>query len=164
MNVSGLSRPPARGFTIVELLVTVVIVSILASAAFPMAELTIKRNKEQELRRTLLQLREALDAYKQAADQGHVMLQPGESGYPHSLESMVDGVVDAKSPAGVRLYFLRRVPRDPFSEDAAVAASETWGKRSYASSHAQPKAGADVYDVYPLDTGIGLNGIPYREW
>jgi general secretion pathway protein G len=152
------------GFTIVELLVTVVIVGILASAAFPMAELTIQRNKEQQLRRDLMQIREALDAYKQAADQGRILLTAGESGYPHSLDTLVDGVVDAKSATGARLYFLRRVPRDPFAADTLMPPAETWGKRSYASTAADPKEGVDVYDVHSLDTGSGLNGIPYRLW
>lgn len=157
-------RRRAGGFTIVELLVTVVIVGILASVAFPMAELTMQRNKEQQLRRDLVQLREALDAYKQAADHGRILLAAGESGYPHSLESLVEGVVDAKSPTGARLYFLRRIPRDPLSTDAQIPPAATWGKRSYASSAADPKEGVDVYDVYSLDAGSGLNGIPYRLW
>jgi len=154
----------AAGFTIIELLVTVVIVGILASVAFPMAELTIRRNKEQQLRRDLLQLREALDAYKKAADQGRIALAADESGYPRSLESLVDGVVDAKSPTGARIYFLRRIPRDPLASDDIVSASETWGKRSYASTADDPKEGRDVYDVYSLDSGSGMNGVPYRLW
>lgn len=154
----------AGGFTIIELLVTVVIVGILASITFPMVELTMLRNKEQQLRRDLLQLREALDAYKKAAEQGHIALLAEESGYPHSLEALVEGVVDVKSPIGARIYFLRRIPRDPFATDADVAPAATWGKRSYASTADDPKEGRDVYDVYSLDTGNGLNGIPYRLW
>jgi len=153
-----------RGFTIVELLVTVVLVSILASAAFPMAELAVQRNKEQELRRVLREIRDALDAYKQAGDEGKILRKVGESGYPRTLQALADGVVDAKSPTGAKLYFLRRIPRDPLSTDAGVSAAQTWGKRSYASSPDDPKEGEDVYDVYSLSTGTGLNGIPYREW
>lgn len=153
-----------RGFTIVELLVTVVIVSILASAALPMAELVVQRNKEQQLRRDLLQLRSALDAYKQASDQGRVMVESGASGYPPSLQALVDGVVDAKNPHGARLYFLRRIPRNPLVSDPAAPAEAGWGKRSYASPANEPRDGIDVYDVYPLDSGVGMNGIPYREW
>lgn len=147
-----------------ELLVTIVIVGILASAALPMAELVHRRNKEQELQRDLMQIREALDAYKQAADQGHILLTVGESGYPHTLQTLVDGVVDAKSPVGGPLRFLRRVPRNPLFEDMTVPAEDSWGKRSYASSAKDPKEGMDVYDVYPPESDIGLNGISYRDW
>ncbi|MTV40561.1 type IV pilin protein [Duganella radicis] len=159
----GVSRS-AAGFTIVELLVTVVIVGILSSVAFPMVELTLQRNKEQELRRDLLELREALDAYKKAADQGRIAVAAGESGYPRSLEVLVDGVIDARSPVGDRIYFLRRIPRDPFATDTTTPPSSTWGKRSYASTAENPKEGNDVYDVYSLEPGNGLNDVPYRQW
>jgi general secretion pathway protein G len=162
---SGLTRlAPARGFTIVELLVTIVIVSILASAALPMAELALRRSKENELRRSLLQIREALDAYKRASEQGRVAMKPGESGFPASLDALADGVPDTASPTSAKLFFLRRVPRDPFYADNAVPAAATWGKRSYASDPDKPKEGADVFDVYSLDPGVGLNGIALREW
>lgn len=152
------------GFTIVELLVTVVIVSILASAAFPMAELAVKRNKEQALQHALLQLRDALDAYKAAWDEGRIAHQPGDSGFPRTLETLVEGVPDAKSTSGARLLFLRRIPRDPFNTDLRVPASKTWGKRSYVSTFDSPKEGVDVYDVYSLSIGTGFNGQTYREW
>lgn len=153
-----------RGFTIVELLMTIVIISILASAAFPMAELAIQRNKEQDLRRALREIRLALDAYKQAGDEGRIARKAGESGYPRTLESLVDGVTDAKNPTGAKIYFLRRIPRDPFFRDASVPPASTWGKRSYASSPDDPKEGDDVYDVYSMTPGSGLNDVPYREW
>jgi general secretion pathway protein G len=152
------------GFTIVELLVTVVIVSILASVAFPMMEFTVQRGKEQDLRRALREIREALDTYKRAGDEGKIMHKVGESGFPYSLEVLVDGVPDAKSPTEAKVFFLRRIPRDPFFPDAKITASKTWGKRSYASSADEPKEGKDVYDIYSLSTGTGLAGIPYREW
>jgi general secretion pathway protein G len=152
------------GFTIVELLVTIVIVSLLASIAFPMVELSVQRNKEQELRRSLREIREALDAYKQAGGEGNILRKVGESGYPPTLETLVEGVTDAKSPTGAKIYFLRRIPRDPFFPDVSVPAAKTWGKRSYESSADEPKEGKDVYDVYSLSTGTSLSGIPYREW
>jgi general secretion pathway protein G len=153
-----------RGFTIVELLVTLVMVSILASAALPMAELVVQRNKEQELRRALREIRDALDAYKQAGDEGRMLRKVGESGYPPTLASLVEGVTDVKSPTGARMYFLRRISRDPFFNQGDVPAVQTWGKRSYASSADDPKEGDDVYDVYSVSPKAGLNGIPYREW
>lgn len=162
-----LSAPPMRGmrgFTIVEMLVTVVLVSILASAAFPMAELVVKRNKEQELRLALREIREALDAYKQATEDGRVARKATESGYPLTLESLVEGVPDAKNPVGSKIYFLRRISRDPFIDDRSVSAANTWGKRSYASGADDPKNGDDVYDVYSVSAAVGLNGISYREW
>lgn len=157
-------RPSQRGFTIVELLVTVVIVSTLASVALPMAELTVQRNKEQELRWALREIREALDAYKQAGDEGRIARNASESGYPPTLEALVEGTTDVKSPSGTKIYFLRRIARDPFSADMSVPAAKTWGKRCYAASADNPKEGGDVFDIYSSSSGMGLNGIPHREW
>ncbi|EJL90071.1 prepilin-type N-terminal cleavage/methylation domain-containing protein [Herbaspirillum sp. CF444] len=157
-------RAGQEGFTIVELLVTIVIVSILASAAIPMAGLVAKRNKEAELRRSLREIRLALDSYKKAVDDGRVEVRAGDSGYPSNLELLQKGVTDIKSPTSQKIYFLRRIPRDPLQEDAPGSAAATWGKRSYASSAEEPKEGSDVFDVYSNSDGTGLNGIPYREW
>jgi len=89
----------------------------------------------------------------------------GESAYPGSLNVLVEGVPDASSPERTRrIYFLRRIPRDPLFSDPTRPDEETWGQRSYASSHDAPEAGEDVYDVYSLAPGVGLNGIPYRNW
>lgn len=151
-----------RGFTIIEVLVTLVIVGILASAVIPMAELARQRSREQDLRDALRTVRRAIDAYKQAVDEGHIVRKAGESGYPHTLEDLVDGVPDAKDPKGGKLRFLRKLPVDPLIDDAKEA--RVWGKRSYVSSHQEPLEGNDVYDVYSRATGAGLNGIPYREW
>jgi general secretion pathway protein G len=153
-----------NGFTIVELLVTLVIVSILASVAFPMAELAVQRTKEQQLRQSLMQIREALDAYKLAVDDGRILAKVGDSGFPKTLDVLVDGVPNAKDPTGMKLYFLRRVPRDPFYPDQKADPAATWGKRSYASSATAPKEGVDVYDVYSMAAGEALNGTPYRDW
>jgi general secretion pathway protein G len=153
-----------RGFTLIELVITVAIVAILATAAFPIAELTIKRSKEQELRQSLREIRTAIDAYKQAVDEGKITKKPEESGYPKNLEILVTGVDNAKDPNKSKIYFLRRLPRDPMSIDSGIGAAETWGKRSYASPPDEPKEGDDVFDVYSLSEGIGINSIPYREW
>jgi len=145
-----------RGFTLIELAITVAIVALLASVAVPLAEITVQRTKEQELRRALRDVREAIDAYKQAADDGRVAKKVGESGYPRRLEDLVEGIDDQKNPKKARIYFLRRLPRDPFGE--------TWGKRAYASPPNAPQEGEDVFDVYSRAEGSGLNGRPYREW
>jgi general secretion pathway protein G len=124
----------------------------------------VQRNKEYELRASLRQIREALDAYKRAVDEGHIFRKAGDSGYPPSLTDLADGVQDAKNPNGVKLYFLRRIPRDPMYASQIVPAEQTWGVRCYASSHRDPAEGEDVFDVYSLASGKGLNGIAYREW
>jgi general secretion pathway protein G len=153
-----------RGFTLVELMVTVAIIGILATVALPVAQLSLQRSKEQELRIALRQVRDAIDAHKQASDEGRIVRRAGQSGYPPSLQVLVDGVEDARSPKKARIYFLRRLPRDPFSADPAEAAALTWGKRSYASPPDDPREGDDVFDVYSLSQATGLNGVPYRNW
>jgi general secretion pathway protein G len=164
MNVAVTAARPLRGFTLIELLVTVALVGILASMAVPMVEVEMRRQREQELRLALRNIRAALDAYKQAVDDGRIERNVEGSGYPPSLETLADGVADQHDPQGGVMRLLRRVPRDPLYPDAAVPAVQTWGLRSYASSHERPRAGKDVFDVYSLDPGIGLNGVPYRQW
>lgn len=153
-----------RGFTLIELVITVAIVGILASMAVPFTENVIVRNREADLRIALRQIRAALDAYRQAFDEGHIERSPLDSGYPRQLEQLVEGVEDAKRPDHARIHFLRRLPRDPFHPDASVPAADTWGKRAYASPADAPYEGEDVFDVHSLSAGTGLNGIPYREW
>ncbi len=154
----------------IELLVVVAIMAILATAALPLRELMVKREKEQELRVALRQIRTAIDAYKQATDEGKIAKKADESGYPPRLEELFMGVQDVKSADKKIIYFLRRLPRDPMFTELDVAgieitpAADTWGKRSYESPWDSPKEGDDVYDVYSRSEAIGLNGIPYREW
>jgi general secretion pathway protein G len=154
----------AHGFTLIELLVTLVIVALLASVALPMSELAVQRSRETELRHALREIRTGIDAYKKAWDEGRIATAVGKSGYPASLALLVDGVDDPNSPDQGKIYFLRRVPRDPFATDPNLAPAETWGKRSYASSASEPQEGEDVYDVYTRAPGSDLRGIPYREW
>jgi general secretion pathway protein G len=153
-----------RGFTLIELVVTLAIVGLLASAAMPLAQLVAQREKEAELRAALREIRTALDAYKLAADSGHIRMELGASGYPPDLKSLYMGVEDIASEKKVMLYFLRRIPRDPFFPDATVAAEDSWALRSYASPPDDPQPGDDVYDVYSLSTRKGLNGVPYHDW
>lgn len=152
------------GFTLIEVLVTLTIVGLLTAMALPLAEIQVQRNKEQELRLALRQIREALDAYKKASDENLILKTVEESGYPKNLNILVDGVENAKDSNKEKLYFLRRLPRDPFFKDASIAPEKTWGKRSYASPPDNPQEGNDVFDVYSLSTETGLNGIAYREW
>lgn len=154
-----------EGFTLIEMTIVVAIMAILASSAVPLYELTAKREREQELRLALRQIREALDAYKRAVNEGRIPKQAEKkSDYPVKLEDLVDGVPDAKDPGKRKIYFLRRLPRDPMSEDRSLSAAETWGKRSYESPPDSPQAGDDVFDVYSRSQVVGLNGIPYDKW
>lgn len=147
-------------------MVVVAIVAILASAAMPLREIAIKREKEQELRLALRQIRTAIDAYKQAADEGLVEKKADEVGYPRKLEDLVEGVPNIKDPRKSTIYFLRRLPRDPMSADIDldIPDADTWGKRSYASPPDNPEEGDDVFDIYSRSDRVGLNGIPYNQW
>lgn len=150
------------GFTLVELVVSVALVGVLASAMIPIAKLSMQKQKEQELKHSLRELRTAIDAYKLSAEEGLVLRMADESGYPPTLDVLVEGVRNIKDPKGRKIYFLRRIPEDPFMRDEH--ASTKWGLRSYESDAALPKEGRDVYDVYSYSTEIGSDGRPYSEW
>jgi general secretion pathway protein G len=151
------------GFSLIEVVITVALIGLLASIAAPLTETVVRRGKEQDLKIALYQLRDAIDAYKVAADAGHIEKSADSSGYPESLELLVEGVRDLRSVKGNKLYFLRRIPRDPFA-DPGLEPGENWGLRSYESPADDPEEGEDVFDVYSRSEGEGLNGIPYREW
>jgi len=146
-----------KGFTLIELLIVVAIVALLASVAAPLAELGWQRGKEQDLRHALREVRGAIDAYKRAADDGQIEKKVDASGYPPTLAALVEGAPVKNKPQEEKIYFLRRLPKDPVS-------GEDWGLRSYASPADSPQQGKDVFDVYSRSEEVGLNRIPYREW
>ncbi|MEO8417874.1 MAG: type II secretion system protein [Methylophilaceae bacterium] len=158
------NRRRLGGFSFIEILATVVILALMATAAVPYLDLVVTRQKEAELRRNLRTIREAIDAYKKATDEGRIPKRIDESGYPKHLEDLVNGGVDAKDPAKRKFYLLRRVPRDPMFLVADVPAAQTWGLRSYDSPADQPQEGADVFDVYSMSEQKGLDGVPYKQW
>lgn len=156
-----------KGFSFIELLVCLVIMSILAMIAIPTVELSVKRQKEQELRTALREVRNALDEYKYASDSNQIPKRIGESGYPPSLDILVKGVDNTKILDKNTIFFLRKVPVDPMSSqnfNLNDNSNRNWGLRSYESSAENPKEGEDIYDIYSKSTEIGLNGIPYNEW
>ena len=153
-----------RGFTIIELMVTFVILAVLAAMAAPLAKVAAQRTKEQELRTSLRQIRDAIDAYKQMSDEGRIVKNAGDSGYPETLQVLVDGVEDIKDPKKEKIYFLRKILSDPMYVGKATQSEETWGMRSYQSPADRPEPGRDVFDVHSLSSDVGLNEIPYNEW
>ncbi|MDC8758640.1 type II secretion system protein [Janthinobacterium fluminis] len=152
-----------RGFTFIELMITLAIMATLALVAAPLAQVALQRERERELRNALIQIREALDAYKRAADNGRIKLGIGASGYPKKLDELVEGVPDQRSAKKQNIYFLRKLPRDPFQPNEGSAA-ETWARRAYASPPDNPSEGEDVFDVASRSQLVGLNGVPLKQW
>ena len=155
-----------KGFTLIELIATVTMVAILASATLPMLQMSVQRAKENELRANWRQIREAIDAYKKASDEGRIKKSIEQTGYPPNLEILVEGVKDEKSPNKDKIRFIRKIPIDPMQppSESTESLSNNWGLRSYESEANEPKAGDDVYDVYSLSLQVGINGVPYAQW
>lgn len=151
-----------KGFTLIELLVALTLLALLVSSAAPLVQMNAKRHKEQELKKALWQMRDAIDAYKQAVDDGQIKKSLDENGYPTSLQILVNGVENNLDPKKRKLRFMRNIPRDPFADDESLSADETWVKQSYEGGDGAMTA--DVYDVHSRSNQIGINQQPYREW
>lgn len=150
------------GFTFIELLVVSTLLIILASAIMPLAKVTMQRQREAELRRSLREMRTAIDKFKDAADAGLIGamdLKAGAEGYPADLETLVEGVSVVNDQSGRKLKFLRRIPIDPMTK------SMDWGKRSYQDkADSTSWGGQNVFDVYTKSQGTALDGTKYRDW
>ncbi len=147
-----------RGFTLAEMVLVAALLVILAAVVLPVARNTIRRGKEIELRLHLRQMRNAIDEHKRYSDAGLIPIELGADGYPTELETLVEGV-DLVGQIDKKVRFLRRIPVDPMTGEAE------WGLRSFQDEPDSTSwGGEDVYDVYSLSEGVGLNGIPYAEW
>jgi general secretion pathway protein G len=162
VSTVGARRERPEGYTFVELLIVVTILLILASAVLPLAQVTSQRTREAELRRSLREMRTAIDKFKDGVDTGQIPtteLRPGSEGYPPDLETLVEGVAAANDATGRKLKYLRRIPADP------LTSSTDWGLRSYQDKPDSTSwGGQNVFDVYSKHAGTALDGTRYREW
>ena len=147
-----------RGFTLTELVVVCAVLGILATVSFPVVKFTKKRAKEIELRSGLREMRSAIDEFKRYSDAGFIPVEVGTDGYPEDLEVLVEGV-EVIGQIDKKAKFLRRIPLDPMTGEAE------WGLRSYQDEmDSRSWGGENVFDVYSLSGGTGLNGVPYSQW
>ena len=154
-----MKRRRQRGFTLVELIVSFTIMALLTSMAVPLAAYKVKRDKERELRYVLREMRDAIDAYKDASTKGLIDVKLGTEGYPETLEILVEGVKLSQSADGKKIKFLRRIPRDP------MTGNYDWGKRSMQDDpKSQSWGGQNVFDIYSKSTERARDGTPYAEW
>ncbi|MCU5772721.1 type II secretion system GspH family protein [Erwiniaceae bacterium BAC15a-03b] len=159
-----MSQRRQQGFTLVEMMVTLSLLASLAAASLPLIEKQAQRNKEEQLQQALRQIRQALDRYQHASQQGLIEKRSDESGYPPTLQALTDGVVDKTSPNQRKIYFLRRIPRDPMCDCAGKADHESWRIRSSNSEPGNFTRKGDIYDVASFSEARGLNGVPYAQW
>ena len=161
-KVSRSARHSCSGFTYLEMVATAAILLILASAILPMARVTRTRTREIELRRELRTMRTAIDRYHQAVVEGKIGgtdVKLGSNGYPPDLDVLVEGVTQVGRVDGVKLKFLRRVPKDP------ITGTTDWGMRCYQDDSKNDSwCGQNVWDVYTKSGGKGLDGTRYKEW
>lgn len=151
-------RGRQRGFSLVEAVVVAAVMAILAMAALPVVKFTVTRTKEADLRQHLRSMRNAIDEYKRYSDAGLIPVELGSEGYPTELEILVEGV-DVVGQVDMKKKFLRRLPVDPMTGEAE------WGMRSYQDEPDSTSwSGENVFDVYSLSEGVGLNGVPYSQW
>jgi general secretion pathway protein G len=153
-----LRRRSERGFTLAELVMVAAVLVILASVTLPVAKFTARRAKEMELRSALRDMRNAIDEYKRYSDMGLIPVDLGTDGYPADLDVLVEGV-EVVGQVDKKIKLLRRLPVDPMTGE------REWGLRSYQDEPDSTSwGGENVYDVYSLSNGVGLNEVPYREW
>ena len=151
----GRSIGPQHGFTLLELIIATMILLILTSMAVPLARVTIKREKERELRRDLWEMRDAIDRYKDAAERNAFQTKVGTQNYPPDLETLVKG----EEVQGKKIRFLRKIPVDPMTN------SSEWGMRSMQDDpDSDSWGGQSIFDVYTKSQGTGLDGSKYKDW
>lgn len=153
-----------QGFTLIEMMVTLTLLATLAAAALPLVQRYQQQRNEQVLRESLRDIRSAIDRYKQASEEGRIEKEADASPYPPSLDSLVEGVADKASPDKKKIYFLRRIPRDPFCQCEGKADSETWKVRASTQPPGEFSGGKDVFDVRSDSRETGLNGVAYAQW
>jgi general secretion pathway protein G len=154
-SVNRVQYKQFRGFTLIELIVATAILVVLTGLAVPLARVSIKREKEHELRRDLWEMRDAIDRYKDAADRGAFQIKVGTEGYPPDLQTLVDGV----DVGGKKVRFLRRIPNDPMTD------TTDWGLRSMQDDPTSDSwGGQNVFDVFTKSEGTALDGTKYKDW
>ncbi|MDE3137356.1 MAG: prepilin-type N-terminal cleavage/methylation domain-containing protein [Acidobacteriota bacterium] len=158
MKRRGQARTRQAGFTLIELVITTAILMILASVALPISRVSVQRTKEVDLRRDLLDMRNAIDRYKDLADRNQIRVKAGTDGYPPDLETLVEGVPLAGKP-GERIRFLRKIPIDP------MTGKTDWGMRCVQDEPDSTSwCGDDIFDVFSQSTGTALDGTKYSSW